>query len=73
MGLHKNDIQLNAIELLKKIVTKRNWHAGKIDRKLASKYKLFVFEERLSYTKACEILQILGYTKSAEEVWSIPE
>lgn len=67
--MNNKNIQLNAIELLKKIVTKRNWHGGKFERRLASYYKKAVLEGKLSYEMAVIILKELGYKLQQNEIW----
>jgi hypothetical protein len=59
----------NAIDLLKEIVQKRNWYDGNISRQLAFQYKKYLKENKMSYKKATEILNILGYEKINDESW----
>jgi hypothetical protein len=59
----------NAIDLLKEITQKRNWYDGKISRQLAFQYKKYLKENKISYKKAVEILEILGYEKINDESW----
>ncbi len=63
---------INAIALLIAITQKRNWHQGKLDRKVASFTKKNVALGKVSYEKAVEILQLLGYQKIQEETWQAP-
>lgn len=61
----------NAIDLLQEIVQKRNWYSGKISRQLAFQYKKYLKDDKLSYKKAVEILNILGLEKINEETWQL--
>jgi hypothetical protein len=60
---------MNAKDLLKTIVVKRNWHNGMIERKKAAHIKKYTLAGTLSYEKACEVLILLGFKKIAEEEW----
>jgi hypothetical protein len=60
---------INAVDLLKKLTQQRNWHQGKIDAKAAAMLKTNLNRGKVSYEKACETLQLLGFTKIQEEVW----
>lgn len=60
---------INAIELLKEVSKKRLWHQNKIEKRKAAVTKTNLFRNKLSYEKACEILTLLGYAKTHEEVW----
>ena len=63
--------QANAIEILSKIVQQRNWHKGLLERQVATNIKARIAEGKVSYEKACEVLNLLGYQKIQEEVWEI--
>ncbi len=65
-------VNTNAIDLLIQLTQKRNWHQGKLDRKVASFTKKNVALGKVSYEKAVEILQLLGYQKIQEETWHAP-
>ena len=59
----------NATDLLKELMTQRNWHQGKIERRKAAMYKIGANNNTLSYEKASELLELLGWQKIKEEVW----
>ena len=59
----------NATDLLKELMTHRNWHQGKIERRKAAMYKIGANNNTLSYEKASELLKLLGWQKIKEEVW----
>lgn len=59
----------NAIELLQEVTKKRKWHNGLIEQRKAAITKTNLHRGKLSYEKACEILTLLGYAKTHEEVW----
>ena len=61
----------NAIKLLEDVVKQRNWYKGKISRQLAFQYKKYLKEDKLSYKKATEILNLLDYRKTNEETWKL--
>jgi len=60
---------INAVELLKQVVQRRNWHQGRIERRLAGETKKNVLAGKLSYEKASAILVLLGWEKVKEESW----
>lgn len=62
-------IKNNPIEILKTVVQKRNWHQGKIERRLAFETKKNTLADKLSYEKASKILELLGWEKIEEETW----
>lgn len=62
---------INAVDLLKQVMEKREWHQGLIERRKAATYKILIHRSKLSYEKCCEILMLLGYVKIKEEVWKI--
>lgn len=68
-----DEIQANAVEVVKSLVKKRNWYGGKFERRLASYYKKAVLEDRLSYEMAVIILKELGYILKDSEVWIKPK
>lgn len=61
--------KINAIELIKLAMEKRNWHHGKITATSAGQHKLNAAKGKLSYEKSCELLEIAGYRKVEEESW----
>lgn len=65
----KNFKNINAKELLKKVVLERNWHQGRIERRLAAVTKKNVLADKLSYEKASAILALLGFEKVHDETW----
>ena len=69
MAKKKNEIEANAIEIVKGLVTKRNWYEGKFERQWANKYKKSAIAGTLSYEMAVKILTTLSYEKVKEEVW----
>lgn len=62
-------IKKNAAEVLKQVMQQRNWHQGRIERRLAAVTKQNAIAGKLSYEKASAILQILGWQKIKEEAW----
>lgn len=66
MKIFKN---INAKELLKKVVLEDKWHQKLIERRLAAVTKKNVLADKLSYEKASAILRLLGYEKVQEESW----
>ncbi len=63
--------QANAIAILSEVVNQRNWHKGLIKRNAATNIKTRLSKNMVSYEKACEVLNLLGYEKIKEEVWAI--
>jgi len=65
-------MNMNALELLAEVVQNRNWYAGlEIDRRLAGEYKRNLVKGKVSYGKACQLLESLGFSKVKEETWKI--
>jgi hypothetical protein len=63
-------INANAIDILQNIMEERNWHASLgIDRRLACEYKRNLPKGKVSYEKACKLLEGLGFAKIREETW----
>lgn len=62
-------INKNAIELLKSLTTRQDWDNGAFSPALKHRYRTRVNSGKLSYEKACEILEVLGYEKVKEETW----
>lgn len=64
--------EINAVTLLKQVTSVRYWHQGKIERRAAAQLKRNLNTNQVSYEKAVEILQLLGYQKIQEETWQAP-
>lgn len=64
-------VNTNATDLLKEVVSRRNWYKGKLSTQLANRYKKSAIAGTIKYSTACELLEKLGYKKIKEEVWEI--
>jgi len=60
---------MNAITTLNSLMSTRNWHQGKVERRTAFEIKKRAKSGTLSYEKAAEVLTILGWTKVQDERW----
>ena len=60
---------MNAKTQLSEIMKRRKWYGDKIERRTAAAYKNFMSKGKLSYEKSCEILILLGWEKTQEEIW----
>lgn len=69
MSITMKTFNKNAIELLQEVTKKRKWHNGLIEQRKAAITKTNLHRGKLSYEKACEILNLLGYSKTKEEEW----
>lgn len=67
------EIEANAVELLHRLSQERMWHRGLIESRLAGEYKKKLAAGGMSYSKACELLRLLGYEKKREEIWQPPK
>lgn len=65
-------VNINAVALLIEVSKKRNWHEGRIERKIASQTKKNLILGKVSYQKASAILALLGYVKVQDESWEGP-
>jgi len=63
------EINQNATEILKKIVTKRNWYQGRFSSQLASQHKKSIQAGTIKYNTAVTILEMLGYELLKPEKW----
>lgn len=64
------EYNLNALDLLKQVVQKRNWHGGLMDRNVRSKIKTNLKKGLVTYKRACEVLELIGYEKTKDEIWA---
>jgi hypothetical protein len=62
-------VNANALKVLSDVMQERKWYGDHIERRKANGYKSLLRQGRLSYEKACELLELIGYKKVQEEVW----
>jgi hypothetical protein len=62
-------INKNALDILADVMQHRNWYGSAYDRRTAATYKSLLNQGRLSYEKASEILNKIGWLKVEEETW----
>ena len=60
---------MNAKEQLKLLMRRRKWYGGKIERRTAAAYKNKMNKGLVSYEKSEEILTLLGWKKTQDEIW----
>lgn len=65
-------VQANALDVLKEVMKTRNWYEGNISRTSAAEYKRNLPKGKVSYEKACELLNMIGYEKVEDEIWRRP-
>lgn len=63
-------IQANALDLLAQLMQKRNWHKGIMPAKTAATYKSLLKKNKLSYERACKMLNQLGWQRTQHELWT---
>lgn len=59
----------NALDVLAEVMKQRNWYGDTLERRQAANYKNLLKKGILSYEKACQILNQLGFRKVTEETW----
>jgi hypothetical protein len=62
--------QISAFELLSEVMQTRNWHRGKIERRLAAEHKRNLKKKKLSHEKAIQLLKLAGWEKIEDETFA---
>jgi hypothetical protein len=62
--------KISAFDLLNQVMQTRNWHGGKLERRLAGEHKRNLKKNKLSYEKAVQLLEMAGWQKIEDETFA---